>query len=141
LTVTDVNNILKESNEILPEAFIETGTYMGATTILMADLFNTVHTIEINAKFYKLAKKNALKKNINNIQFYLGDSAVMMNNVIKSLGESQSGFFFLDGHITLNGKADRKDHVVNDAKDVPLLEELRSIYKNYKRKEQKKNKY
>ena len=68
------------------------------------------------------------KKNINNIEFILGDSAIQMNNIINNFNENDSVVFFLDGHVTNNNSG----FTGKGIKDVPVMEELNSIYNNFK---------
>ena len=73
-------------------------------------------------------KKKAMQKNANNINFFLGDSAVEMPKIVTLL--KSPTVFFLDGHITDNGSGFTGAGIV----DCPLLEELRDIVKHHKEK-------
>jgi hypothetical protein len=100
--------------------FIETGTYNGWTTFAMEPHFNEIHTIEIKQDIYEKTKG---EYNGDKINFYLGDSSVVLNDVCKKV--SQPSVFFLDGHWSAGdtGKGD---------KDCPLYEELTVIIDNFK---------
>lgn len=74
--------------------FIETGTYLGETTVWAASLFKQVHTIEISEEIYN--KTSEKYKNISNIEFHLGDSKEVMPKIIPQI--KGSSFFWLDGH-------------------------------------------
>jgi len=100
--------------------FIETGTCHGWTTFAMEPHFDEIHTIEIKQDLYEKTKG---KYNGNKINFYLGDSSVVLNDICKKV--IQPSVFFLDGHWSAGntGKGD---------KDCPLYEELAVIMNTFK---------
>jgi hypothetical protein len=111
------------SNEFLNTypVFIETGTYYGFTTFAMEPHFNEIHTIEIKEEIYKNTKS---KYNGTKINFYLGDSSIILKEVCEKVTES--AVFFLDGHWSAcdTGKGN---------KDCPLYEELENIITYFKK--------
>jgi hypothetical protein len=95
--------------------FIETGTANGDTTFEMEKIFNEIYTIELSEfSFNKV--KNLYKGN--KIQFLLGDSSLLLPNILPNIKEN--AVFFLDGHYSGGG-------TVFGDKHVPLYEELESI--------------
>ena len=76
------------------ENFIETGTYLGQTTVWAAGIFKQVHTIEISEEIYKVTSNKY--KDIANITFHLGDSKTILPTFIQSI--RGSALFWLDGH-------------------------------------------
>lgn len=104
------------------ECFIETGTFKGQTSIQMSSCFKKVITIEISEALYSRALKKF--KNYPNIEPYLGDSSIKLNEVLAG-NELDSIIFFLDGHYSSGNTGKGKI-------DCPLLEELLIISKRNK---------
>lgn len=79
-------------------SIVETGTFMGYSTSLMAEKFPNlpIHTCEINKRHYLIAKKN-LKK-YPNVMVHFGESPRIMNALIKKNVLGERPFFFLDAH-------------------------------------------
>lgn len=128
LNFKELKGIFKELGQTITSNFVETGTYKGLTILPMSQHFKKLYTIEINEKAYEFCRDEAKKRNINNIQFVLGDSAIQMNNIINNFNENDSVVFFLDGHVTNNNSG----FTGKGIKDVPVMEELNSIYNNFK---------
>jgi len=95
--------------------FIETGTYEGDTIFAMEPYFDTLYTIELKEAFYRSVKA---KYNGTKINFLLGDSAVVLGDVLPII--KQPSIFFLDGHWSSGDTA-------KGLKDCPLIEELTLI--------------
>ena len=88
---------------------IETGTYLGNTTVKFAEMVPQVATIEASQQYFKEAFKKF--DMIDNVHLIFGDSAKMLPHVITHYSGSNF-LFFLDAHW-------------NDS--CPLLDELRII--------------
>lgn len=73
---------------------VETGTFFGYTSKWMSENFRRVFTIEINHEFAKIAERRFL--NIENITFNLGDSAVILSDILTLCGNDT--MIFLDAH-------------------------------------------
>ena len=99
--------------------FVETGTCLGDTVFGMEKYFKELHTIEIKKELYNKTKSQYKGNKIN---FYLGDSSIMLKNVVSKLNENT--IFFLDGHWS-------KGRTGRGKKDCPLLEELNIINKYF----------
>jgi len=93
---------------------VETGTYDGRSTRLASQMFDEVHTIEINPAFQAGGRANCQEQGCANITFWLGDSRTLLPGLVASLG--RQSFFWLDAHVAAPqfGAVD----------DWPLLDEL-----------------
>jgi hypothetical protein len=99
-----------------PRVCIETGTYLGDSTRLLASIFTEVHTIELSPKYHGLAQENL--KDVPGIRFYLGDSGLWVGKIIETIQEPV--VVFLDAHWAGG------DTACGD-EEVPLLRELQSL--------------
>lgn len=95
--------------------FVETGTYLGETTLWASDLFSRVYTVEIQEKFQSEAKLNCAGHD--NIKFFLGRTEERIPDILKEL--NGPAIFWLDAHAGGGWYADKDD--------CPLLDELRQI--------------
>lgn len=77
------------------DTIIETGTYKGWSTNVLAQTGKKIITIEVNEELYNHAKK--FNSKYDNITFYLGSSQKVINDVI-SVGCQDKILFFLDAH-------------------------------------------
>ena len=85
------NNFLKYKNEY----FVETGCFIGdGIDNAIAANFNNIISIELADKYYQICK-NKYKDNVN-INIILGDSALILYDVIKNIDSKIT--FWLDGH-------------------------------------------
>jgi hypothetical protein len=118
----DLNEILDITNseKIKYKFFVETGTWLGETILQFVNDFDKLYTIEVSEKVYNDFNKKDYNKN--KLKSILGDSAIVIESVIKEL--SSDTIFFLDGHYSSGATG-------KGIKDVPLLEELKSIYDKF----------
>jgi len=94
------DRFLREELHRLLEAFnidtiIETGTYKGWSTDLLAQTGKKVITIEINSEYHEIAKD--FNYDHENIEFYLGSSEDILEKLIPVNGDNNI-LFFLDAH-------------------------------------------
>jgi hypothetical protein len=104
-------------NILLYGYFIESGTYMGETSIEMSKYFK-VKTVEL-AKLHFDECQERFKGNTN-IESFFGDSVKELKNMLEDVPPITKCIFFLDGHYSSGNTAKGNE-------DVPLLNELKEI--------------
>jgi hypothetical protein len=102
----------------IPRVCIETGTYRGEGTLALLEIFPTVHTIELSAKWHQYSSEKLAPHK--GITCHLGDSAEVLEKLLPQLAEPAA--FFLDAHFAGGDTAHGTD-------EVPLLRELEAIGK------------
>jgi hypothetical protein len=101
-------------------AFVETGTFQGATTSWAAQHFPVVHTVEIGVMcFIDTASRLA---HVRNIAFHLGSSRDVLPKIVMMLN-GQRAVYYLDGHWSGEGTDGEQDQ-------CPLLGELACLSKD-----------
>lgn len=109
--------------DYMSDIFFETGTYKGGTARIASDLgFKKVITVELQKYLYEEAK--SLSSKYDNIEFYLGDSPSVINNVLSDIDDSKTITFWLDAHI------DPGNYVKGETPEIrkcPLYDELECI--------------
>ena len=73
---------------------VETGTFKGESTEIMAQNFDRVITIELDEKLHSETSKRLLDQGYSNIEFLLGDSGQHVDELSKRIQEP--AIFFLD---------------------------------------------
>ncbi len=103
------------------KAFVETGTWCGDGVINAYESgFDQIHSIEL---FEPLYNQNIERfKSYNNIHLYLGDSSLMLYDVIKNIDDKI--LFWLDGHYSGGGTAQSN---LLEVFEFPLLLEIQQI--------------
>ena len=76
------------------KTFIETGTCLGHTTKWAADIFENVHTVEINQEYREFALKRL--SGYKNVHSYLGNSADVLKRIL--VVSENDCLVFLDAH-------------------------------------------
>lgn len=125
LTLEKLNDVVEEFdlNSDDYSTFVETGTYIGETVRSVQPYFENVHTIEISDYLYDRFFKE--HPEYQNVTVHLGDSVKVIPELLEKFDENQKCVFWLDGHYS-HGCTSKGD------KDVPLLEECKSIDELYK---------
>lgn len=100
--------------------FVETGTYMGETILGLSEFFELSYTVELDEVIFN--NFSNLNYDRQKIKSYLGDSIIVLPEIIKLI--DKNCIFFLDGHYSGSGTG-------KGIKDVPILEEIKSINDNY----------
>lgn len=85
--------ILKRDHNI--EVAVETGTFIGGTTVAFSLLFDQVHTIEIMDYIFTRSKANL--QAFPNVHCHLGSSETVLNQILPTL-HNQRVLFYLDAH-------------------------------------------
>ena len=73
---------------------VETGTCLGGTTLWLARNFEEVFTVERNPEYLKIAQHRAEEAEIENIEWFLGDSAKELYEILIP----DPTIYFLDAH-------------------------------------------
>jgi len=98
------------------EAFVETGTYTGATAAWAAEYFTQVITIEYSQTLYERAVAD--HGELDNISFIFGDSRSKLKKIVSEL--NHSALFWLDSHWCGADSYGEED-------ECPLIEEIQAI--------------
>jgi hypothetical protein len=117
LNFEELNEVLKNNPTYQKiKYFVETGTYKAQTTLMVSEHFEHVYTIEIFEPLYQYSKKLAEEKKVDNITFLLGDSLLMLSEIVPKV--LSGAVYFIDAHIS------GSDSNWNGKNRVPILEEL-----------------
>jgi predicted O-methyltransferase YrrM len=101
---------------VAPSLILETGTYLGMTTELMAETGIPIVTVESKARYYGFSR--ARLRRFKNVELRLGDSRAEARRVLferRNTLRQQPLFAYLDSHWN---------------KDLPLAEELEIVFSN-----------
>jgi hypothetical protein len=93
--------------------FVETGTYHGETSIWASNIFKNVFTIENSVELHKQTANKY--REIDNIEFLLGDSRMRLKETLEKLEEPT--LVWLDAHWSGDSTYGKMDQ-------CPLLEEI-----------------
>ena len=109
-----LNEIEELKNKYNIKTFIETGTNTAKTTVVVAKMFENVHTIEFNEEYYLNCKE--ILKNYENVTIHNGSSEQVLNKILPNINERI--LFYLDAHWYMY---------------CPILDELEAIFNNNKK--------
>ncbi len=96
--------------------FVETGTYLGNTSLWASEVFDRVHTIELSEALYSRAKSKY--KDVGNISFHQGNSLDVLRTILPNI--SKPALFWLDAHYSCGETA-------GEGIACPLLGEIKEI--------------
>lgn len=96
--------------------FVETGTFRGDTLAAVADLFDELHSIEIDPTLHRCAVERF--QGDSKFRIHLGDSGRVISEIIKQYDEPI--LFWLDGHAS-GGETG------TGTKSTPIIAELAAI--------------
>jgi predicted O-methyltransferase YrrM len=85
---------------VKPTVLIETGTYLGSSTILFSQFVNKIYTIESEPKYFQLSQKRFLNLSITNIEAILGKSELTLKLILKKISPDSNPILvtYLDAH-------------------------------------------
>jgi predicted O-methyltransferase YrrM len=85
---------------VKPTVLIETGTYLGSSTIFFSQFVNQIYTIESEQKYFYLSQKRFLNLNITNIEGILGNSELTLALILKKIPPDSNPILvaYLDAH-------------------------------------------
>jgi hypothetical protein len=95
---------------------VETGTYRGDTLVAVSDLFEQLHSVEIDPELHRLAVERF--RGEPNVTLHLGDSGEIIHQIIRRYNEPI--LFWLDGHASGGETGTGKKY-------TPIVEELKAI--------------
>lgn len=127
--LTSIANFLQEDIKDY-QHFVETGTYVGETTLNLQPHFKKLTTIELSLDLFLHFNKIKQESNLQNVYNYLGDSAILLPGILM-VEESDNIIFWLDGHYSGQTWA---GETALGIKECPLLEECEYIDKFCKSK-------
>lgn len=96
------------------DTVVETGTFVGGTTVVFSFLFDSVHTLEIDPNHFRISSE--LLAPYKNVTCHKGSSEIVMKDLLPTLKDHRV-LFYLDAHWQSHW---------------PLLEELQEISKTHK---------
>jgi hypothetical protein len=99
--------------------FVETGTFLGETTLAMATVFDRCWTVEIDRALYEQAA--ARFSGHTNIAALHGDSQALMPQILKEI--DAPAIFWLDGHYS-------RANTGRGTTDTPIVSELTRIFEH-----------
>jgi hypothetical protein len=103
-------------------AAVETGSYHGDSTGVLASLFDQVWAIEISEENLEKARAAVLPRAMGCVEFVSGDSAIMLPVVLAKIDEPAC--FWLDSHWFPSSQA---SDLPTDIPQCPLIAELLAI--------------
>jgi hypothetical protein len=85
---------------VKPTVLIETGTYLGSSTILFAQFVNKIYTIESEQKYFDLSQKRFLNLKLSNVECILGNSELSLELILKKISPDSKQILvaYLDAH-------------------------------------------
>lgn len=103
------------------KTFIETGTFLGEMMSALRNQFEELYSIELDPQLAKNAKQTY--SNFPQLNFYEGDSSLILDDIISSIQHKRNPIFWLDGHYS-GGETAKGDLI------TPIRRELSQIAEN-----------
>lgn len=112
------HSVLPSIEQVLGSSFVavETGTYKGITSKVLADVADSVTTIEADFGYFKRSEKKL--KRYKNVKVLHGDSSVLIESALPS--NQINCMLWLDAHFSGGNTAGEQNH-------CPLMSELNTI--------------
>ena len=112
------------------ECFVETGLENGngIDHALTYPQFKELHSVEINEKFYNFGKGKY--QHVERIKLWLGPSADRLAEVVESISDLESCFFWLDAHLPSDPGSRFLYKRDTDEIEFPLEREIQIITQN-----------
>lgn len=109
--------IKEVANEFNCNIFVETGTFLGATTVELVKHFKKLYTIELDDELFKRAHRKLSK--YKHVKVLHGDSGKLLFDVVKEIDSTV--LFWLDGHYSggITAKGDTS---------CPIYKELEAVF-------------
>lgn len=119
--------------------FIETGTYIGDSTEIASEIYESVHTIELSYQLYEKACQRF--NNSPSVFLYYGDSGIILTKLLSSL-ETKAALW-LDGHWSAGNTArgETNTPILNEisalksssvANNLIIIDDIRLFQKSFK---------
>ena len=85
---------------VKPNVLIETGTYIGSSTMFFAQFIDKVYTIESQEKYFLISQQRFKKLNLLNVEGILGTSGTSIVEILKELPSNSNEILlaYLDAH-------------------------------------------
>ena len=115
--------VFKEYN-LENSIWVETGTYLGDTTMFLSSISKEVISLEPSQKYFKIAERNLI--NIDNCKLINSSSEISFEDIISNLSDNENVCFYLDGHFSGGDTYKGKE-------DTPVKFELKVINKYLKK--------
>jgi len=116
LVVQDMVRKIVQENDI--ETIMETGTHVGHSTAFFGQIAKHVMTTEIDDKWLRQAKEYL--SDFTNIQFFKGDSAIILEEELTKF-DGKKVLFFLDAHFNNDLALDRELMAIAKSKVIPYI--------------------
>lgn len=95
---------------------VETGTYLGRSAKILSHNIDNVYTVEIKEDLFEFTRRKFRKTNIN---FFLGDSEEMLDEIIHEI--KGKTLFYLDSH-TSGGITGKGQNVTSLKRELEILD-------------------
>lgn len=98
------------------KSFVESGTFLGGTTLEASKIFDKAYTVELSKELYLLARKTL--SSCSNTRIYLGNSGILFYHILRNIPGPI--LLYLDGHWSEQNTAKGKSV-------TPIMDEIAAI--------------